>query len=100
MISIAFKKHLFKGFLIGGLTVISLNSPDLTAKTLSHKGFMIILANHYLIIKWSYNLKLFIDDRDLYNFWKKCMKIHYGALIIAIIGRSYRLFECYYKTLK
>ena len=62
MISIAFKKTSLKGFLIGGLTAISLNSPDLTAKTLSHKRVYILLANHYLIIKWSYNLKWFIID--------------------------------------
>lgn len=91
----SYRNHLLKGAILGGIMVFSLNSPELTQKTLSHKGFIIILINKILLIDWTYNLKHFIGD-SLINYWKKCMKFQYCCLIFVIISRSYRLFEKYY----
>lgn len=91
----SYRNHLFKGAILGGIIVLSLNYPELTQKTLSHKGFSILLINHLLLIKWTYNFKYFMSN-DSINYWKKCMKFQYGGLIIAIVGRSYRLIEKYY----
>ena len=62
-----YRNHLFKGAILGGIMVLSLNSPELTQKTLSHKGFVILLINHLLLIKWTYNLKYFMSN-DLINY--------------------------------
>lgn len=90
----SYRNHLLKGVILGGIMVLSLNSPELTQKTLSHKGFSIILINHILLIDWTYNLKHFIGN-DL-NYWKKCMKFQYCGLIFTIVFRSYKLTEKYY----
>jgi len=71
MVLYSFRKHLYKGAIVGGLMVLSLNSRELSAKTLSHKGFIIILTNHILITHWTYNLKYFIKNEEFINYWKK-----------------------------
>jgi hypothetical protein len=96
MVLHSFRKHLYKGSIIGGLMVLSLTSRELSKKTLSHKGFIIILTNHLFITNWTYNLKHFIKNEELINYWKKTMRIQFSSLILMIIGRSYRLIEKYY----